>query len=76
MGIADVRIALTPILKPLGTPSEVRMSYRGGGKQQVITFKLGATPYEIVVPGGVPFMPALQSAAEIFVANYNPPEGP
>jgi hypothetical protein len=73
MGIADVRNALQESVRSVGSASGVRLSYRGGGTQQVISFKLSAnnveTNHELVLPGDAPLIPALKSAAEIFVAN-------
>lgn len=78
MGIADVRNALTEVLRPLGTPSEVRLSYRHGDRRQVVTFRLtqgaAATDEELILPPHGQLIPQLRLAAEILLANRSTEE--
>jgi len=80
MGIADVRNTLIEALRPVGQVANVRMSYRGGGSQQVISFQLiiqnVTTAQEIVLPGHASLLQALKQAAEIMVANLTPEPAP
>ena len=47
------------------------MHYRGGGRQQVVTFNHNGTPHELVLAGDKPLLPELTVAAEVLKANLN-----
>lgn len=69
MSISTVRTTLAEILT--GTVDAVRMSYRGGGQQQVVTFTLDGVEKEFVIPGDAALVPAVAAAARELQATLN-----
>lgn len=64
MSIVNIRKVLNAQLSPLGNVSDATMSYRGGGAQQVVTFKLNDLEYEFVIPGDQSIIAGVTAAAQ------------
>lgn len=75
MGISDLKTILREALKP-NAVNNVRMSYRDGGRQQLISFTLyvdnNPTDYEFIIPGGSHLNVELQAKAEELAAQLRP----